>query len=337
MARKPGLALAGLHLFTLSSYAVAQPVLDLISKNLQFLVAHKLTPVEIFLLLGFLILAVPLPFLLLSLAARLLDRRSGFWWLQGLSVCLLTSAFLLQVCKSVWEGPGALLVATALAAGLIFSIGYIRLPLMRQFVTWLTPGLLFFPVWFLFGTPVLEVATVNRALTVPRLGSPSTTPILMVVFDQLPLVSLLDEEGQIDPIRYPNFSELAQDSVWYRNATAVSDRTGWALPALLPKSYPYTNITPPTSSHSSASRIRSTVSNRSRDSVPPSCVLAWTNHRALAWPCCRRIWGFCTSTSCCHRTWLNPCPQLTRAGKTWPKELPKPGRTSGSSGETATV
>ena len=238
MARKPALALAGLHLFTLSSYAVAQPVLDLISKNLQFLVAHKLTPVEIFLLLDFLILVVPLPFLLLSLAARLLDRRSGFWWLQGLSVCLLTSAFLLQVCKSVWEGPGALLVATALAAGLIFSIGYMRLPLMRQFVTWLTPGLLFFPVWFLLGTPVLEAATVNRALTVPRLGSHSTTPILMVVFDQLPLVSLLDEEGKIDPIRYPNFSELAQDSVWYRNATAVSDRTGWALPALLTGNYP---------------------------------------------------------------------------------------------------
>ena len=238
MARKPGRTLAGLHLFTLSSFAVAQPLLDLISRNLQFLIAHKLTTLEIVLLLGFLILVVPLPFLLLSLAGRLPDRRSGFRWLQGLAVCLLTSAFLLQVCKRVWEGPGALLLVTALAADLIFSIGYVRLPLVRQFVTWLTPGILLFPIWFLFGSSALEIATAEGAPTVPKLESHSTTPILMVVFDQLPLVSLLDEEGQIDPIRYPNFSELVGDSVWYRNATAVSERTGWALPALLTGNYP---------------------------------------------------------------------------------------------------
>ena len=238
MAKKPGRTLAGLHLFTLSSFAVAQPLLDLISKNLQFLVAHKLTPVETLLLLGFLILVVPLPFLLLSLAGRLLDRRSAFRWPQGLAVFLLTSAFLLQVCKRVWEGPGTLLLATALAAGLIFSIGYVRLPLMHRFVTWLTPGILLFPLWFLFGSSALEVTTMDHAPPAPRLESHSKTPILLVVFDQLPLVSLLDEEGQIDPVRYPHFSELARDSVWYRNATAVSDRTGWALPALLTGKYP---------------------------------------------------------------------------------------------------
>ena len=58
MAEKPGLMLAGLHLFTLSSFAVAQPLLDLISRNLQFLIAHKLTTLEILLLLGFLLLIV---------------------------------------------------------------------------------------------------------------------------------------------------------------------------------------------------------------------------------------------------------------------------------------
>ena len=238
MARNSGLTLAGLHLFTLSSYAVAQPLLDLISKNLQFLVAHKLTLLEIFLLLGFLILVVPLPFLLPSLAGRFLDRRSGFGWLQGLVVFLLSSAFLLQASKGIWEGPGASLVAASLATGLIFSIGYVRLSLIRQFVTWLTPGILIFPVWFLFGSSVLEVATADDAPEAPRLKAHSTTPILMVVFDQLPLASLLDGEGRIDPVRYPNFSALAQDSVWYRNATAVSDRTGWALPAILTGNYP---------------------------------------------------------------------------------------------------
>ena len=46
----------------------------------------------------------------------------------------------------------------------------------------------------------------------------------MLVLDELPLVSLLGADGQIDAARYPHFAELAGGSTWYRNATGVS---GW--------------------------------------------------------------------------------------------------------------
>ena len=55
----------------------------------------------------------------------------------------------------------------------------------------------------------------------------------MIVFDELPLVSLLDEERSIDPALYPNMSALAHDGVWFRNATTVSAYTRWALPAIV--------------------------------------------------------------------------------------------------------
>jgi hypothetical protein len=58
-------------------------------------------------------------------------------------------------------------------------------------------------------------------------------PIVLLVFDELPLVSLLDADRAIDPALYPNLSALARDGVWFRNATTVSDYPRWAVPAIL--------------------------------------------------------------------------------------------------------
>jgi len=63
--------------------------------------------------------------------------------------------------------------------------------------------------------------------------SATHTPVVMVIFDELPLVSLLDGEGIIDPDRYPNFSSLADDAIWFRNATTVSGQTTKSIPAIL--------------------------------------------------------------------------------------------------------
>ena len=60
-----------------------------------------------------------------------------------------------------------------------------------------------------------------------------TRPVVMVVFDELPLTSLLDGRGRIDRFRYPNFAALAGDSTWYANATTVSDSTKLAIPSIL--------------------------------------------------------------------------------------------------------
>ena len=69
-----------------------------------------------------------------------------------------------------------------------------------------------------------------------RNGSPQT--IVVVVFDELPLTSLMGPGGQIDAGRYPSFAGLARTSMWYRGATAVHDSTALALPAMLDGRYP---------------------------------------------------------------------------------------------------
>ena len=56
--------------------------------------------------------------------------------------------------------------------------------------------------------------------------------MVLIVFDELPLAALLNERGQIDAKRFPNFAALARDSDWFRNAVTVADTTEQAVPAI---------------------------------------------------------------------------------------------------------
>ncbi len=62
--------------------------------------------------------------------------------------------------------------------------------------------------------------------------------IVVVVFDELPLTSLMGPGGRIDAGRYPSFAGLARTATWYRGATAVHDSTALAVPAMLDGRYP---------------------------------------------------------------------------------------------------
>jgi hypothetical protein len=58
-------------------------------------------------------------------------------------------------------------------------------------------------------------------------------PIVMVVFDEFPLVSLMDESGAIDSGLYPNLARLSEEATWYRNTLTPAVFTHEALPAIL--------------------------------------------------------------------------------------------------------
>ena len=72
----------------------------------------------------------------------------------------------------------------------------------------------------------------------PAAATGDRPPVVMILFDEFPLSSLLDAKGRIDRRVYPNFAALADQSTWYRNATGVAGYTPWALPAMLTGNYP---------------------------------------------------------------------------------------------------
>jgi hypothetical protein len=76
-----------------------------------------------------------------------------------------------------------------------------------------------------------------------------STPVVMVVFDEFPLVSLLDREGQIDGELYPNFRALADGSHWFRQATTVSPSTWHAVPSIASGTFPSSDGAPLAAEH----------------------------------------------------------------------------------------
>jgi Sulfatase len=58
-------------------------------------------------------------------------------------------------------------------------------------------------------------------------------PVVVVVFDALPIQLLEDGNGHIDAKRFPNFAAFAAQGTWYRHATTISESTRFSVPAIL--------------------------------------------------------------------------------------------------------
>jgi hypothetical protein len=126
----------------------------------------------------------------------------------------------------------------AVAAGVAACLLYLRVQAARLFVTFLAPSIVVFPVLFLSSSYVHKVTFLGGAEPEVAVGIHSDIPVVLVVFDELPVTSLMDERRQIDSVLYPNFAALARRATWYRNATAADDYTMYAVPAILSGTYP---------------------------------------------------------------------------------------------------
>src|SRR5690606_39442974 len=69
--------------------------------------------------------------------------------------------------------------------------------------------------------------------SVPDVEVGSSTPVVLIVFDEFPLSTILDESGRINGDRYPNFHTLARQSTWYPHATTVHHHSRVAVTAIL--------------------------------------------------------------------------------------------------------
>ncbi len=149
-------------------------------------------------------------------------------------VGLLGTLIAIQVVKRIGALPVAIDLALAIAAGLAlaWALAVRRGRVTRTFVNVLSPAPLLFLALFLVGSGVTQLVFPEEA-KVATPSAPAGAPVVMVVFDEFPLTSLLDAEGRIDRVRYPNFATLAGRSTWYSRATTVFDSTTHAVPAIL--------------------------------------------------------------------------------------------------------
>lgn len=226
-----------LHAAALSALAVAQPVLDLIAKHPGFLVAHRATRFDLaalpLALGGVLPLAAALA---VGGAMRLLPRQAGRIAAGSAGGWLFVAA--LPAAKRLLDVPALGLVALCLLAAMLGAWAYLRWAPARSFCSWLALGLVVIPVVFFWQPTVRRLwrQEVQPEAYFGKVGA--TAPIVMVVFDAFPLASLLDRDHAIDAERFPHLAQLAGQATWFRNATAVHELTGFAVPAILTGNYP---------------------------------------------------------------------------------------------------
>jgi sulfatase-like protein len=227
----PSLLVGGAHLAVLSSFALAQPLFDLFSKNAEFFAVRRSSPLQIVAFALAVTFLPPLAMLaveaLTGLVSLVLRRALHLVFVAG-----LTGLIAIQLVKRAGDHSSALVIGLAAAVGIAVAALYLRLPPARSFLTILSPSPLVFLALFLLASPVEKLVMpedVNAAVT----DVSARTPVVMIVFDEFPEFSLMDRAKKIDADRFPNFARLARKATWFRNATTVSHSTTKAVPAIM--------------------------------------------------------------------------------------------------------
>src|SRR4029453_4100558 len=154
----------------------------------------------------------------------------------------LLAVLTLEVGKNLTSVRGPGLVAIGVAGGVAGGLLYASWDGLKLWLRYLAPAPLVFALVFLLISPVSKLVLPQPGGTVdanaPGVRINPEHPVVMVLLDEFPVTSLLNSKSQVDARLYPNFAKLAGRSTWYRNATAVSGLTNWAVPAMLSGRYP---------------------------------------------------------------------------------------------------
>lgn len=228
---------AGLHFLAACGFAIAQPLFETLARNPQFFVARHSKPIDIVAFVAIVVIVpAALAWLLLALGSLLGERVERVVRILLLSVVFtalgLYLAKLATPLQSVW------CIALAFLFGAAVSIIVSRFSLLGSYLSLAAIAPWLFAALFLLQPPVSRLVWADSLRLPTQKDRSLSTPIVMIVFDELPLVSLLDAERVIDSQRYPGFGTLAETSTWYRHATSVAELTGDAMAGLLTGTYP---------------------------------------------------------------------------------------------------
>jgi Sulfatase len=238
---------AYLNLAVLWTFAVAQPLFDLLKDNPEFFAARGSSGFDI---ISFSVLLVVLPpaillaiELLVGIAGRP-ARLSAHMVFLGALVALIAA----QALKKSFDVSDTVLIVLSLAIGAGLAALWWRTEPVRAFLNVLSPAPLVFLALFLFSSQISELAFPDEAKA-RTIGGVTQAPIVVVLLDELPVNTLVDQQGRLDTVRYPGFGELARNATWFENAYTVYDSTERAQPAIMDGNLPERDKQPISSDH----------------------------------------------------------------------------------------
>ncbi|RKF22802.1 sulfatase [Micromonospora globbae] len=233
-----------LEVVALVGLVVTQPLLDVLGRSPDFFLFHRAPRADVLLLVALIAIAPTVPFALVG-AIGLVAGRPVRAALHTLVVGLLLAALAVQVGRHLTPLRGVPLLLVAGVAGGVAAAAHRRWRALGRVLRVAAVGPLVFVGLFVFASPASAVVLPQgHGGAAGVAGAGAHPPVVMIVLDELPLVSLLGPDRRIDAARYPHFAELAAGSTWYRDATGVSGWTPYALPAMLTGRYPAKPVAP---------------------------------------------------------------------------------------------
>jgi hypothetical protein len=238
---------AYLGLAVLWTFAVAQPLFDLLKDNPEFFAARGSSGFDI---VSFSVLLVVLPPLLM-LGIELLVGLAGRTAREGahlVLISILVALIAAQAIKKTVDVPDPVMIVASLAIGSGVATLFAAAEPVRSFLQVLSPVPVVFLALFLFTDPISKLAFPDEAQA-RTIGGVTRAPIVVVLFDELPTTTLMDDRGRIDAARFPGFGELAATGTWYKNAYTVYDSTERAQPAIMDGNLPEEDKLPTSADH----------------------------------------------------------------------------------------
>jgi len=221
-----------LHIFVLVSLAVSAPLYEVFIVNSQFFLEYSSSPADIFLFVFTLSILLPsLLALILMVATNIEDSLGKFVYFLISGV--LVSLFFLQYLNSLLNFAAWVIVFFALAMTLLWFAVYLKFKHFRTFISFLGFLCIASPISFLL-SPTIHQLVFPQVVSINAVNGKTDLPnVVFMVFDELPILSLLDADGRVDALRFPNFSQLVESSHWFINTATVACGTRQAVPAIL--------------------------------------------------------------------------------------------------------
>ncbi len=211
--------------------AIARPLFVVIASGPEAMTSYGLRRLDVIALIVLVVLIGPLMISLFELLLRRLAGEQPRRVFHGLAIGALLSIVIWDWMTN-HDHTGAIRDLVPLLCAFGFAWFFVRFELVRNFVlifSVATPVVILsfvtsYPIWSTVGPHESSQAAQQ---------TDSKTPVVMVVFDELPLASLENRQGRIDARHFPTFGEVARTSTWYPGMKGVGDQTTIAVPAML--------------------------------------------------------------------------------------------------------
>lgn len=229
------------ELFALSGLAFAQPYFDLLGKNTDVLVGQHATSRDGLVIAFLALFLVPAVWFAVEILAGLIAARLRTL-VHRVGLFIAGAVLFAEWSKASTSAGPTLVVLAGLGGATVLVIAVARYSAVRRWLRVLAVAPIAFAVLFLAASPATPVLFGNRDGQIADVAVRRPNRVVWIVFDEFPVTSLLDGNGQVDGELFPNFAALAATSNWYRNSTTIAPFTSQAVPGMLSGTVPESDV-----------------------------------------------------------------------------------------------